>query len=245
MEVKMDINELRALENQISKLTAEKEDLISKQKQVVIYHKYFNGKLKVVPGQKADYSVNIYGVRENRMMGRWDTMPSSRYSDFCMDIDIAEAIKKGWVEIDLSENSSKHTKDYVNMSEVIEDIHKEEFAKVREDLAIAQQRATEAEHLSVTVADKYEKEILKIREAHQDFNSQVSKEHEERILRLNKKYEDFEKQSKEEFDKLSQEFADFKEDKKRVSLEQQLAEALETIKKLEEENAKPWYRKIF
>lgn len=55
----MDLNELRVLENKIDTLTKEKQDLIDRQMEVVIHHKFFTGTLKPTRNNK----VRVTGLK--------------------------------------------------------------------------------------------------------------------------------------------------------------------------------------
>jgi len=224
MEVNMDILELRALEKKIADLTAEKEDLLATRKQVVIFHKHFNGTVKLNPGQRAERDIRITGIRATKRINPRFGEMSAHSEYFELDIDLAEAISRGWLMIDLMENTTKTTKDYENLSEVVKDIHEEEAQKVHEELLKAQLRTSEAEHYSATVDDKCQKQILELKEVHKsqlnNFEQAYIKKHEKEAedYKINLEYE------KDKYHTLQQEFEDFKADKKRLTLEQQIVE---------------------
>ncbi len=95
----------------------------------------------------------------------------------------------------------------------------EEELKVKELLDKAFDRATNAEYKSSVIKDEYEKKILKLNKS---FDSKAEKIVEDYDSKL--------KLRDEEYNKLKQEFDDFKEDKKRITLEQQIAELTEKLK---------------
>jgi len=241
MEVNMDILELKALEKKIADLTAEKAELISREKQVVVYHKYFNGRLKLNSGAKSGQNIQITGYRRVHDYGPFRGIHDSM-DYFSDNFDVADAIRQGWLTIDLSENTTKTTKDYENLSEIVKDIHEEEKLAVQEELLKAQLRASQAEQYSATVDDKCTKQILELKA--------IQKKGIDDLLASRQKEIDEDKRvldaliatKNAAYEALSQKFEDFKTDKQRLTLEQQLAEV---IAELKAEKAKPWYKKLF
>jgi len=234
----MDVLEFKALEDKIAKLQADKADLISKQKQVVVYHKHFNGTVVINRSAKAGQPFSVSGVARKFDYDR--AFNGGIFNEYqTHDIDLADAVRRGWLEIDIKEDSTKTTKDYENLSEIVKDIREEELAKVEIELSKAQLRASIAEQYTTTVEDKCTKQIISIREAHKDLVDGINKDHQEHVAKLTKNAETATSYMGEQLKTLSQEFEDFKADKKRLTLEQQLAEAIKTIAELK---AKKWYK---
>ena len=246
MEVKMDINELRTLENQITDLKAQKADLESRQQQVVIYHKYFNGKIQVVKSPQNSPLYTINGIREHNSFNsirRYGYQPEMEY--ISVDLHLSEALEKGWVTLDTKEDVSRQTKDYMNMSEVVKDIRNEVHEQFAKDLEKARDRAVEAESLSLTIEDKYKKELITIREAHSSVVNQMTADYQKKVVEIIKEHETMTNQNAENYKQLEQSYNDLKEDKKRISLEKQLEEALKTVAELTEKNNRSIFRKLF
>lgn|SRR4030042_1082979 len=215
-EVKMDLAELKQLEDKIETLEKEKQNLIDSQHQVVVYHKYFEGRIK--PGIPKS---GMY-IQTVTISGTMRTFSGVEY--FNRDIDLNQALEKGLIEIDLKELTSKTTKDYKNLSEIIIEIRKEEESKVQESIEKALDRATKAEYDITVIEDKYKKKLLascdnynKTIEKLENSNTELEKEYEQKLTIESKTAE-------EKYSKLLQEFNDFKEDRKRLSLEEQIAE---------------------
>lgn len=242
MEVKMNISELRALESEIIELKAQKADLESRAQQVIVYHKYFNGKIQVVKSPRIYPSYTLTGIKERKYSSPMS--PSSR-EYISMDVTLDEALEKGLVTLDTKEDVSRQTKDYVNMSEVVKDIHNEVYKQFSEDLEKANNRATEAEHLSLTIEDKYKKEIITAREAHFRVVDQMTADYQSKVVNLVKEQNTRNENYEAAYKQLKQEFDDFKENKKRISLEKQLEEALETIAELSKKKNKNFFTKLF
>lgn len=215
-EVKMDLAELKQLEDKIKTLEKEKQDLIDTQKQVVFLHKYFEGRIK--PGKPRAgvhiQSVNLSGLRSN--------FCGTEY--FAQDVNLDYALEQGLVEIELKENTSKMTKDYVNMSEVILEIQKEEEAKTEYAMRKALDRATKAEYEITEIEDKYKKKFLASCDSYNITIEKLENEKAKLIDEWKQELQTEREKAKEKYDKLQQEFSDFKEDKKRVSLEDQIKE---------------------
>lgn len=209
-KVEMDLQELKVLEKTIETLKEEKQDLIDRQQQVVIYHKYFNGKIKPTQHSK-DHSINITGYKLCRSHHPYGSRTAQEY--FNDDVSVQYLFDQGVLEVDLTEDTSKTSKDYKNLSEVISEIRIEESDKVAKQLNEALDRATSAEHLNSTIEDKYKKEFLTLVEKHQDNIDKLTKTNKEKVAKI-----------QEEYSKLKQEFEDFKEDRKRISLEEQIGE---------------------
>ena len=105
------------------------------------------------------------------------------------------------------------------MSEVVSDIRAEEELKVKELLDRALERATNAEYEASVIKDEYEKKILKLNKRFDSETEKIVEDYDSRLKLRDEKY-----------NKLKQEFDDFKEDKRRISLEQQIAELTEKLK---------------
>lgn len=214
-KVEMDLAELKQLEAKIEDLEnkvvlkeKEKQEILDKQPMVTVLHKYFNPTFKYKDRDYSDKSTYVSVTR-------------SRYTKDGYKITTEEEDPywlRDYIDLTLVE-SDKVDKDYKGLSEIISDIRAEEELRVKELLDEARNRATKAEYDYSEVKDEYEKKILKL---NKEFDSNAEK--------IVDDYESKLKLRDDSYNKLKQEFDDFKEDKKRITLEQQIAELTEKLK---------------
>lgn len=233
----MDLAELKALEKSIENLEKEKQDLIDKQHQVVVYHKYFNGKIKL--GEKKLFDQNRVNIQSIRWADSW-----SNTSQYISDdnVNFQSLLDKGLIEIDISEISSKTSKDYINMSEAIDQIRKEEEEKLQLQINQLRERSYIAETALETSKEDSKKEILRIRKSYQEKEEELISTFNNKIDNLVKEKIELDKLLTSKYNNLKQEFEDFKADKKRLSLEEQILELTEQLKA---EKAKGFWSKLF
>lgn len=221
----MDLNELKALEKKIETLEGEKQALIDKQRMVVVLHKYFNGTIK--PGKittRGHIRINgIHGIISDTdiMFGR----PASRYSSptpFERSMTIAQAIEEGFIDVELKEDASRVSKDYINLDDI----------KVMLTETISQEFKDEVDRLTT----KKNQLTIALEDASTDNNLQIErlkKDHLRKIESLNetkdllvasmqKAFDDSKNQLELEIAKLRQEYEDLKTDKKRISQEKEI-----------------------
>lgn len=236
-KVEMDLAELKALEKSIENLEKEKQDLIDRQHQVIVYHKYFNGKIKF--GEKKLFDQN----RVNIQAIRWNNY-GNLSSEYIIDNNISfqSLLDKGLIEIDISEISSKTSKDYINMSEAIDQIRKEEEEKLQLQINQLRERSYIAETALETSKEDSKKEILRIRKSYQEKEEELITNFNNKIDNLVKEKIELDKLLTLKYNNLKQEFEDFKADKKRLSLEEQILELTEQLKA---EKTKGFWSKIF
>lgn len=235
--VTMDLNELKALEDKIKGLEKEKQDLIDREQQVVIYHKYFNGKIVPKNVERRNGSFRVIGIETtyNDLRSRHYSEPiTSCHRQF--DCSFQELLDRGYIEIDVTELTEKTTKDYKNLSEVIKLIRNEEELQVADKLQKAIDRANAVEVASETLIEDHAKEIIRIKKETSDRIEKLDTE----IAELIKKYDniiiDINKAKDVEIFNLKQELEDLKNDKKRISLEDQVKELTKKLKEMENKN---------
>lgn len=207
----MDLAELKQLEAKIEDLEnkvvlkeKEKQEILDKQPMVTVLHKHFNPSYKLK--RTVESITPIYNATYRNDFGQYSARAITSEELFLhMDITLSE--------------TDKVEKDYKGMSEVVSDIRTEEELKVKELLDKTLHRATKAEYESSVIKDEYEKKILKLNKR---FDSETEKIVEDYDSRL--------KLGDEKYNKLKQEFDDFKQYKKRITLEQQIAELTEKLK---------------
>lgn len=234
-EVKMDLAELKQLEQKIENLEKEKQELIDRQHQVVVHHKYFNGKIKLAEKKIFDqHKVDIQAIK-------WSNNYSANYI-IDNNVNFQSLLDKGLIEIDISEISSKTTKDYINMSEAIEQIRKEEKENVKSQLQELINRAYDAEVALETSKEDSKKEILRIKKIAKNSEEELINNFNSKIDSLFKEKEKLIKEFNIKYKQLEQQFEDFKEDKKRLSLEEQI---IELKNQLEKEKSKTIWQRIF
>lgn len=228
-DVTMSLSELDELRSKIAELESKNTDLIEKQKLVLVQHKFFNGKIS---SGKQNGKVQITSLEYVSPEFRGYGNPMGSYRNSIIDYDLSEAISKGIVVLDLQEDPSRQSTDYINMSEATELIRQEEKLKVKSLLDELSERSALAEHQLANSKIDSKKEIERVKndytERIQNLNDLSKKDKEnfekklaEIVERLNKRY-----------DKLNQEYEDFKADKKRVTLEQQIVELNHQIEEL-------------
>jgi len=254
-EVKMDLNELKALEAKLATLEAEKADLIDKQKMVVVLHKYFTGTIK--QGRNTSSGVRITGIRtvlderrgaasrmyHERSYGDPMRMPGYRDEMFDETFTITGAIKAGMIDVELKEDTSRLSRDYLNLSEVAAELKEIEEEKVKEQLQKAYDRATSAEYELAAIDDKhvkrlrtftegYQNDIVKLKKD-QDVEIEKLTENSETVLKITiQEWTDKHKILQDKFDTLEEDYELLKSDKKRESLENQIAELGQIIRDL-------------
>jgi hypothetical protein len=221
-KVNMDLAELKQLENKIEKLEKDKQDLIDKQHQVVIYHKYFTGRIKPIkiPKHNSIHLVDSINISGQKIYTSYDGKSNLAY--FNSEISLQQALDCGLVEIEINEDFSKHTKDYKNMSDVISDIKKEAEDNVKELLQKTLNRATTAEYKISIIEDQNKKEILKINDYYDTKIKELILKNQSNIEILEKEYKKELLEKDQELINLRREFDNYKENKKQISLEEQL-----------------------
>jgi hypothetical protein len=229
--VTMEYSERVALDTQIETQKQEIQYLKDNAQQVMIYHKYFNGKIK--PNSKRDGSyIEVTGVHG----GDWNRRSFSESST------ISNALNRGWIDIDLTEDSTRTTKDYKNLSEVQEEIRAEEYAKVQVILGEALDRATKSEYDSSKIEDRYKKIVAENSELNDIKLKELKETHINEIAANEKQFNKLIGDEIANFVTLKQEFDDFKADKKRLTLEQQIATLMAELKA---EREKSFFKKLF
>lgn len=231
-EVKMDLAELKQLESKIEVLEKEKQELLDNQHQVVVYHKYFTGKIK--PGKMKNGAVNSVAISGMQNYGRMDY--------FKHDINLDYALEQGLIEIDIKEDTSKISKDYLNMSDVISTLREELKMEYDNSLLSAQNRATTAEYTSSVIEDKYKKEILSINDKNKSVINKLKDSYEILLTEKAEEFKAFKNKSKEEYSTLQKEFDDFKTNKEMVSLEDQILALKQEIVILKN---RPFIKRLF
>ena len=220
-KVEMDLAELRQLEKKIEDLEKEKQVLIDNQQQVIVHHKYFDGKIKVGSGAK-DMKVNITGIKTINQFNHWSLESQRSIEHFNKDVSFNELVDKKYLEFDVTLNDSKSSKEYKNLSEVISEIKKEEEEKLKFELSNLRTRAIEAEVRFETSLEDSRKEIIRIRKTCDEKVESLQKDFTEKLNSLQECHK------KEIFDKnlelvaINEEFNSFKENKTRLTLEEQL-----------------------
>lgn len=230
--VSMDLAELKALEQQITDLKAEKQELIDKQMMVVIHHKYFNAEIEF--SEKLQRRLEEYS--------RWD-FQINRSGIISLD----NYIKNGEAKINAIE--SRSTKDYCNLSEIQRDIRNEikeeyvsEISSLKADIRSLNdriERAKDYEEASLKDLESRQKsELDLLNEVHKKDLDRISQAYKTKLKTINHSLV----VAKDNFDVLSKEFKEFKEDRKTKTLIEQIEE-LKTQLALEQN--KTFWQKLF
>lgn len=206
----MDLNELKALETKLETLEKEKQELIDNQKMVIVLHKYFTGTLI----SKFDNNrVILSGLRSpNNVSGM--RLFEKEYS-------LDELFKANIIDVDLKEDTTRVSKDYINLSEVTEELRGVIGAEYEQRLSEARERATKTEYELTAIDDKHIKRIRVLNESYQGDMLKLRKGHDAEVKELDEKYNE-----------LEEAYTDLKNDKVKISLEQQVADLNSAINKL-------------
>lgn len=231
-KVKMDLTELRELEKKIEDLTKAKKHLEDTQQQVVVHHKYFKGKLEIVKESTLRDMLRYRQVSYGRYGTSIDGGPM---------YTVDTLISKGVIRWNVEENSTKNTKDYKNLSEIQDELRVELQKEVQERLNEALARATEAEITSSSIKDTLTKSFDGTIKARENNKKKLIKDHVKEIEDLIETHTEKVKEWHDKFDSLNEEFDDFKNDRKRTTLEEQIEELRQ---QLETERSKKWYQKF-
>lgn len=240
--VNMDLAELKALEQQITDLKAEKQELIDKQMMVVIHHKYFNAEI--------EFSDELKEMLKS--ISPWDY----RHSDGV--INLSSAIATGQAKINSTELRS--TKDYYNLSEIQRDIRNEikeeyisEISSLKADIRALNDRIERAKDYEEARLKKLESqqksELNLLSEVHEKDLDRISDINKAKLDEISQAYKTKLKTinhslvvAKDNFDVLSKEFDAFKEDRKTKTLMEQIEELKS---QLALEQNKTFWQKLF
>ena len=230
--VSMDLAELKALEQQITDLKAEKQELIDKQMMVVIHHKYFNAEIEL--------SKNLQRELEERS-------PYDFRRDRYGAISLGRYIEMGEAKINSTELRS--TKDYCNLSEIQRDIRNEikeeyvsEISSLKADIRALNDQIERAK-------DYEEARLGKLESQQRSEINLLNEVHEKDLARISQAYKTKLKELKHSlvvangnFDTLTEEFNAFKEDRKAKTLMEQIEELKA---QLAVERNKTFWQKLF
>lgn len=230
--VSMDLAELKALEQQITDLKAEKQELIDKQMMVVIHHKYFNAEI--------EFSEKLQRRLEEH--SRWD-FQINRSGIISLD----NYIRNGEAKINAIE--SRSTKDYCNLSEIQRDIRDEikeeyvsEISSLKADIRALNDRIERAkdyeESMINALKDEHKSAIHQLIEFNQNARVKESQAYKTKLKTINHSLV----VAKDNFDILSKEFEELKEDRKTKTLIEQIEEL--KIQLAFEQN-KTFWQKLF
>lgn len=247
-KVEMDLNELKAIEKKIETLELEKQELIDNQKMVVNLHKYFKPRLVVA---KNMMDVYIHGVRLTKKFdtNRYGSGIISKYENFERNDDLEKLIREGIINIEFTE-TGESSRDYINLDDVkksiSEDVYKEFEAQVtslmekNSKLTISLQDAVLDSKKEIQRLKKdYDEKIETLLEAQKDLQKQHVKEIEglnetkdELVKAMTTAFDSEKSQLILKYEELKRNYDDLKEDKKRVSLENQIASLNKELERL-------------
>ncbi len=249
-KIEMDLAEFQQMESRIKILEKEKEALIESQPQVLVIHKHYDG--KIVYGDKAkDKNLMINGFIYNGRYGTpktpWltDTYAKEGYNTFDESVSFDSLIANDILKIELIHNNDKTSKDYKNLSEVISEIRNEEELKLKEKLQHQTERANNVEVALETIVQDNEKEIIRLKKTHSEKIEKINSEFAEKIEKTSKDYIEKLEDSEIKRADLQQAFDEFKVDKKRITLEDQISELINKLKEKDAELEKNKNKKLF
>ena len=255
-KVAMDLNELKALETKIDNLERDNQNLIDNQKMVVVLHKYFTGTVK--PGKTNDGSLRITGIRATRSMrsiadyggmrhvdAMTGRMVSNEYREemFDNEVGINDAISRGWVDVVLTEDSTRHSREYINLNEVKEELRVLTGVEYDQKIEELRDRANKAEYELSAIDDKHLKRLRSVTEGYQNDLEKLKKSRDKELTDIETNHEsalrvtiakwtDRHKILQDKFDTLEEDYDLLKTDKKRETLEQKVREMSQELYKL-------------
>lgn len=240
-KVEMDLHELDSMRFKINELENKNKKLEDNSKQVIVYHKHFTGKIKINNEKAKKQNIHINGAK----LVNHPYSSSIHYESFFKDLPLDKLWDMGIIYVDIDESSFKTTKDYKNLSEVIDEIRKEELAKVEDKIVELTKKASHYSEKLIIAEDKYDVDIKKLKSK---FNKTLE-DYREEMESINKedrkKHLIIENGLCDVYDKLKQDFEDFKLNKERKTIENKLTEAYLTIEELKNELKKPFLKKLF
>src|SRR4030043_82867 len=175
-KVEMDLTELKQLKQQIKDLQLENKTIIENQQQVIIHHKYYDGKIRII---NKDNKVNITGIKTV-----WDSPYTSHNEYFSETLSIQQLYDKGIIDIDFTEKTSKITKDYKNFNEIILDIKKEEHDNIKEEVNKFILEISKLSSENNTIKTKYETSIYNLKSEHNSKIEKVLLDHKKEVEKL-------------------------------------------------------------
>jgi len=218
-DVTMPLAELDELRNTIKTLENEKQELISKQKQVHVLHKYFNG--KIVPGDTSGIRVQLTGF--SLSSNAWQSSWQRSYQNFDREYNLEDVLRRDLLRITLTEDKTRSSSEFINLSEAQGIIAEVEQKKIQTQLDTALARATNAEYELTVIKDRHKKELLSTQESYSTTIEELKNKHETSI-----------KESQSQYNNLLEEYENFKVNKAKISLEtkmQDLEIQLHNLKK--------------
>lgn len=260
--VEMDLAELdkmrdnqKRLEGIITDLRKEKQDIIDAQPRVTIHHKSYKGVIKGGPRVNDD-TIRIHGMqivkdsRYSNHFSRYNT--TQRQEPFNKIVSFADLEDEGIITLDVEEVVGESSRDYRNLDSVISDIREEETEKVAEKLKVLTKRAQDNVEKLAIQEGKYEDKLIALAAEKEKGIKGLLKQLEESSEAHQKELEQVKSEAAEKYQTLSQDFEDFKANKKRVTLEEELNENRKQLKDLKkqlekkdaelEEAKRPWWK---
>jgi hypothetical protein len=258
------------LEIEKTKASNEINEIRSKSKQVLVLHKYFKPTIKLKSDREGKIIITGYRLGNNSPHNYDSRLISNMYFDqygrqtFDEEIVLKDAVARGWIELNAEEDITKVSTEYINLNEVIDTIEKQEASKLQTRLEALKEALTVSEVKYETAVEDYKKENLRItkkwKEAYEDIqlklkatSDKVLKEtieqHEANVKTISEEYETKLADSLIEiqtinanYDNLLEKYDDYKSNRKRVSLEQQIEDLKAELAK---EKAKSFIGKLF
>jgi len=234
--VNMDLAELKQLEEKIKKLELEKQNLLDKQQQVLITHKHYDGKIVYSDGAKAKnlhingfYFNNKYDLRNRPSFFNGGCTPDG-YNMFDQHVSFDELVANDIFKVDLTENTNKTSKEYKNLNEVITEIRNEEKSKLINQIESSNNRAIQAEVANETMLNDHKKELIRIEKKYSDkLEKEVEKSNKD-IEKINDKHSNDVEKLKNKISELEEDLTNLKENKKQLSLEEQISNMTKELK---------------
>jgi hypothetical protein len=221
-EVTMPMEELDALRDKIKNLEADKADLISKQKEVIVHHKYYTGRIRSTGRESRGLRVvDVCAQREVRNTGIG--MPP-RLERSYEQMDMGELLDRGLIEIDFYQDGERTTKDFSGVPEVLKEAKDYVRKDMGDQLDEALDRARKAEVEVKKVQDRWQLKIEKLNSDNIDSLMSIRNNNDKKVKKLTDSHEKSIKALNDEIKDLGDTIEELKTGKKKETLEKKIKE---------------------
>jgi hypothetical protein len=226
-EVTMPMEELDALRDKIKNLEADKADLISKQKEVIVHHKYYTGRIRSTGKESRGLRVvDVCVQREvrDRNAGIGIDWRPSRLERSYEQMDMGELLDRGLIEIDFYQDGERTTKDFSGVPEVLKEAKDYVRKDMGDQLDEAMDRARKAEVEVKKVQDRWQLKIEKLNSDNADSLTSIRNNNDKKVKKLTDSHEKSIKALNDEIKDLGDTIEELKTGKKKETLEKKIKE---------------------
>lgn len=158
--VEMDLAEFQAKEELIKKLKGTILEFEKHQKQVLVKHQDFDGEIKVIDSNPA---FEVTGIR----YGYSVINNSNNYGRESEKVNFQTLLNNGIIEIKLTQNKEKTSSEYVNLTEIEDQIKEQVEQQFKDKIDQWKAKADDVKSQLVLQADQNEARIKKLMLAHE------------------------------------------------------------------------------